>query len=141
MYLIDDALVFQIDSYVQQIATLTALFAQMAATQPYLLIVIGASLIIFYTIQRVFQRTAIEIQRLEAVSRAPIFSHLSESVEGASSIRAYGLQKAFFRSSINKVNANIVDYLSLRYSTSYVGSSQPVYCSFPLLCIFLTWII
>jgi ABC-type multidrug transport system fused ATPase/permease subunit len=123
MYLIDDGVAFELDFYLQQCLTLAALFIQMATSQPYLLIVIGGGFVIFYVFQTAFQRSAVEIQRLEAISRAPIYSHLSESIEGAASIRAYGLQKAFSRASINKVNANIVDYLSLHYSTSYVSSS------------------
>jgi ABC-type multidrug transport system fused ATPase/permease subunit len=119
--LIDDILTFEFDNYIQQLITLGGLFAQMATSQPFLLIVIGGGIIIFYTIQRLFQHTAVAIQRLESVSRAPIFSHLSESIEGAPSIRAYALQKAFVRTNINKVDANIVDYLSLHYSTSFVS--------------------
>jgi ABC-type multidrug transport system fused ATPase/permease subunit len=119
--LIDDLLAFQFDQYLQLIFTLLQIFAQMAASQPYILIVIGAGLIIFYILQRIFQRTAIEIQRLEALSRAPIFSHLTETIEGAASIRAYKMQKNFVRSNMNKVDANIIDYLSLRYATGWFG--------------------
>jgi ABC-type multidrug transport system fused ATPase/permease subunit len=119
MNLIDDNIQFQFDSYIQQLALLAGLFAQMAATQPYLVIVIVAAGILFFLLQRSFQSTAVNIQRLEAISRAPIFSHLSESIEGASSIRAYKMQKAFTRAAINKVNDNITDYLAFRYAFSW----------------------
>jgi ABC-type multidrug transport system fused ATPase/permease subunit len=119
--LVDDLLALQFDQYIMLIVTLLQIFAQMATSQPYMLIAVGAGAIIFLVLQRFFQRTAIEIQRIEAVSRAPIFSHLTETIEGASSIRAYKVQKRFIRSNMNKVNANIIDFLSLRYSTGWFG--------------------
>lgn len=119
--MIDELLAFQIDQYVQFLITLLGLFAQMAASQPYLVIIIAAAMVIFFILQRAFQGTAIELQRCEAVTRAPILSHLSESIEGAASVRAYGMVKNFSRSNFNKVNANIVDWLSLRYSIAWFG--------------------
>lgn len=119
--LIDDLLAFQFDQYIGLILTLVGIFAQMAASQPYILIIMGAAFIVFFFMQRLFQKTAIDIQRLEALSRAPIFSHLSETIEGASSIRAYGMQKKFVRANMNKVDTNLIDYLGLRYSTAWFG--------------------
>eukprot|EP01122_Echinamoeba_exundans_P001098 TRINITY_DN1103_c0_g2_i1.p1 TRINITY_DN1103_c0_g2~~TRINITY_DN1103_c0_g2_i1.p1 ORF type:complete len:1401 (+),score=489.68 TRINITY_DN1103_c0_g2_i1:230-4432(+) len=119
--LIDDLLAFQFDQYVGLLLTLVGIFAQMAASQPFILIIMGVAFIIFFFMQRIFQRTAIDIQRLEALSRAPIFSHLSETIEGASSIRAYGMQKKFVRANMNKVDTNLIDYLGLRYSTAWFG--------------------
>jgi ABC-type multidrug transport system fused ATPase/permease subunit len=119
--LIDDLLAFQFDQYIGLLLTLVGIFAQMAASQPFILIIMGVAFIVFYFMQRIFQRTAIDIQRLEALSRAPIFSHLSETIEGASSIRAYGMQKKFVRANMNKVDTNLIDYLGLRYSTAWFG--------------------
>jgi ABC-type multidrug transport system fused ATPase/permease subunit len=119
--LVDDMLALQFDQYISLIVTLLQIFAQMATSQPLMLIAVGVGAVIFVILQSFFQRTAIEIQRLEAVSRAPIFSHLTETIEGAASIRAYGVQKRFIRSNMNKVDTNIIDFLSLRYSTSWFG--------------------
>eukprot|EP01122_Echinamoeba_exundans_P009591 TRINITY_DN342_c1_g1_i1.p1 TRINITY_DN342_c1_g1~~TRINITY_DN342_c1_g1_i1.p1 ORF type:complete len:1306 (+),score=276.46 TRINITY_DN342_c1_g1_i1:705-4622(+) len=121
MNMIDELLSFQVDQYVQLAVSLLALLAQMASSQPYILIVIGVGLIIFLLLQRAFQKTAVDIQRCEALSRAPILSHLTESIEGATSIRAYGLTKNFNVANFNKVGANIANWMSLRYSIAWFG--------------------
>jgi ABC-type multidrug transport system fused ATPase/permease subunit len=121
MNMIDELLSFQVDQYVQLAVSLLALLAQMAASQPYILIVIGVGLIIFLLLQRAFQKTAVDIQRCEALSRAPILSHLTESIEGAASIRAYGLNKNFNVANFNKVGVNIANWMSLRYSIAWFG--------------------
>lgn len=142
MSFIDELLAFQFSTYMEITFTLVGIFAQMAATQPFILIGVGVGAIVFLILQRVFQRTAIDIQRLEALSRAPIFSQLSETIEGSACVRAYGMQKQFVRANMNKVNANIADYLSLRYSTGWFGmrldwvSSMIILTTF--IAIFLT---
>jgi ABC-type multidrug transport system fused ATPase/permease subunit len=136
--LMDQLLSFQFDQYLQLIFTLLQIFAQMAVSQPYIVIVIGVGIVVFYIIQRVFQRTAIDIQRLEALSRAPVYSHLTESMEGAASIRAYKVQKKFVRSNMNKVDANIIDYLSLRYATGWFGMRLDWVGTLVILALFLS---
>lgn len=139
--LIDDNIQFQFDSYIQQLALLAGLFAQMAATQPYLVIVIVAAGVFFFILQRAFASTAVNLQRLEAVSRAPIFSHLSESIEGASSIRAYKMEKSFTKAAINKVNNNLVDYIAFRYAFSWFALRLDWLSALVILATFLSVVV
>ena len=53
---------------------------------------IGAA---FYTFQKYFRRGFIEIQRLEAVSRSPVYIHFDTTICGIASVRAYGLLDTF----------------------------------------------
>ena len=61
-----------------------------------------ANLIFLPTIRH----TSVEIQRMEALSRAPIFSHLAETINGVSSIRAYQKQDTFIRQNMQKTDTN-----------------------------------
>ncbi|CAB4066202.1 ABCC1 [Lepeophtheirus salmonis] len=47
-----------------------------------------------------------QLKRLQSVTRSPIYSHFSESLNGLSSIRAYGAQSKFILESINKIDTN-----------------------------------
>ena len=45
---------------------------------------------VLITLQKFYITTARQIRRIDSVRRSPIFAHFDESVEGATSIRAYG---------------------------------------------------
>jgi ABC-type multidrug transport system fused ATPase/permease subunit len=77
-----------------------------------------AGLIIYY------RRTGIQLQRLEALSRGPIYSHLTEAIEGAVTIRAYRATETFKIANMNKLDRNTVDFVALRYCTSWYYLTQ-----------------
>lgn len=48
-------------------------------------------LVLFYrALQRYYVATSRELQRLESISRSPLFSHLTETLTGIACVRAYG---------------------------------------------------
>ncbi|EDV94900.1 probable multidrug resistance-associated protein lethal(2)03659 [Drosophila grimshawi] len=49
--------------------------------------------IIFYVLRNFYLTTSRDVKRLEAVTRSPIYSHLSASLNGLATIRAFGAQK------------------------------------------------
>ncbi|KAG8328053.1 Canalicular multispecific organic anion transporter 1 [Homalodisca vitripennis] len=75
---------------------------------PIFLVVIFPVGLIYYVLQKVYVATSRQLKRIESVSRSPIFSHFSESISGASSIRAYGVEKRFIKTLEDRVDANQV---------------------------------
>lgn len=63
-------------------------------------------LLIYYGVQKVYVATSRQLKRLESVSRSPIYSHFGETVAGASTIRAYGLEQRFIVESERRVDEN-----------------------------------
>jgi len=68
------------------------------------------ALFIYYFVQVVYVSTSRQLKRIESVSRSPIYSHFGESIQGASTIRAYGKQGAFIFESERKVDENQIAY-------------------------------
>nr|CAD7396332.1 unnamed protein product [Timema cristinae] len=56
--------------------------------------------------RRVFVSTMRQVKRIESISRAPIFSHFEETITGAQTIRAYGMQEKFIEESETRVDIN-----------------------------------
>ncbi|XP_077957966.1 ATP-binding cassette sub-family C member 4-like isoform X1 [Gasterosteus aculeatus] len=62
---------------------------------PWILIPVIPLLFLFLYLRRYFLRTAINVKRLEATTRSPVFSHLSSSLQGLWTMRAFGAEERF----------------------------------------------
>ena len=70
--------------------------------------------------QRYYVSTSRQLQRIESVSRSPIYSHFQESVQGATSIRAYRLQGRFVSQNEQKVDHSQLAYYPTICSNRFV---------------------
>ncbi|KAL7292206.1 hypothetical protein TKK_0014159 [Trichogramma kaykai] len=59
---------------------------------PIFLAPIAVIAVIFYLLRRVYLKTSKNIKRLEGMTRSPVFTHLNATLNGLSTIRAYGVQ-------------------------------------------------
>ncbi|KAF2886605.1 hypothetical protein ILUMI_19568, partial [Ignelater luminosus] len=60
---------------------------------PWLLIVTAVILIVFYLLRVVYMKTSRSVKRLEGITRSPVFAHMNASLQGLTTIRAFGAQK------------------------------------------------
>ncbi|PIC15233.1 hypothetical protein B9Z55_022287 [Caenorhabditis nigoni] len=67
-------------------------------------------LIVYIIVLRFYVSTSRQLKRLESASRSPIYSHFQESIQGASSIRAYGVVDKFVKESQHRVDENLATY-------------------------------
>lgn len=75
----------------------------------------------FWMLITYYQRTARELKRLDAVSSSPIFAHLSVSIAGIATIRAYQAQERFRQDNKDKINTNTRAYYAFEAVTNWVG--------------------
>ncbi|KAF2879992.1 hypothetical protein ILUMI_26180, partial [Ignelater luminosus] len=75
-------------------------------TTPLFIAVILPIGVLYYLVQRYYVPTSRQLRRIEAVSRGPIYSHFSETIAGASAIRAFGVTHRFIKESESKVDSN-----------------------------------
>merc|ERR1719204_745640 len=66
--------------------------------------------VVFFFVQRFYVSTSRQLKRLESISRSPIYSHFGESLQGSSTIRAFGMEKEFINQSQALVDKNQVCY-------------------------------
>uniref|UniRef100_A0A674EVC9 Multidrug resistance-associated protein 4 n=1 Tax=Salmo trutta TaxID=8032 RepID=A0A674EVC9_SALTR len=66
-----------------------------AAVMPWILIPVVPLLIVFLFLRRYFLQTSRDVKRLESTTRSPVFSHLSSSLQGLWTIRAFRAEERF----------------------------------------------
>ncbi|XP_064079533.1 multidrug resistance-associated protein 1-like [Macrobrachium nipponense] len=81
---------------------------------PIFVVVMLPIMIIYFFVQRLYVASSRQLKRIESVSRSPIYSHFQETIQGSSTIRAYGRQSQFISESEKKVDFNqICNYPSV----------------------------
>ena len=106
MDFVDQLLSIQLFSYVAILANLLGVFVSLIIGSYYMAIVVVAVVIGYIFFNTYYRKSYIEIQRLEALSRAPVFSQLGETLRGASTIRAYKMQDVFRNVNVYSIDRN-----------------------------------
>ncbi|BFZ18446.1 hypothetical protein BsWGS_21482 [Bradybaena similaris] len=92
-----------------------------AVTTPYFLFAAVPFFILYYFLQRFFRATARELQRLDSVTKSPIFSHTMETLNGLPIIRAFGVQTDFKRRAFKAVDCNVTPFLFIHTANRWLG--------------------
>ncbi|XP_056010332.1 multidrug resistance-associated protein 1-like isoform X2 [Ostrea edulis] len=96
-------------------------FVVISYSTPLFMTIIIPVLIFYFLVQRFYVPTSRQLQRIESTTRSPIFNHFSESLSGASSIRAYNENERFINLSLAKVDKNILYYFARIASNRWLG--------------------
>ncbi|KAG7197439.1 hypothetical protein KM043_013293 [Ampulex compressa] len=107
---LDTSLPPQISDSIYCLFEVIATLVVISLSTPIFTVIIVPIGAVYYFIQRFYVATSRQLKRLESVSRSPIYSHFSESVTGAQTIRAYGVQERFIHESESRVDFNQVCY-------------------------------
>ena len=60
----------------------------------------------YWVMLQFYRHSSRELKRLDSVSNSPIFSHFSETLQGLSSIRAFGVEEQFRRTNERQLDVN-----------------------------------
>ncbi|XP_017479612.1 PREDICTED: multidrug resistance-associated protein 1-like [Rhagoletis zephyria] len=102
----DSSMVFNLRMGIMQFFRTIVAFLMISLEAPIILAAIAPIIILYYIIQRVYIASSRQLKRIESTTRSPIYNHFAETVNGASSIRAYGVQERFIADSNNRIDHN-----------------------------------
>ncbi|EDW52361.1 GM11960 [Drosophila sechellia] len=77
----------------------------------------------YYLIQKFYRCSARELQRIENATNSPVISHLSETIQGVTTIRAFNQQTRFTEILFKRLEANTIAYALLNTSHRWLGVS------------------
>uniref|UniRef100_A0A3Q2QW04 ATP binding cassette subfamily C member 3 n=1 Tax=Fundulus heteroclitus TaxID=8078 RepID=A0A3Q2QW04_FUNHE len=121
IYVIDEALPSTVLMFLGTFFLSLSTMIVIISSTPYFALVIAPLAFIYVFVQRFYVATSRQLKRLESVSRSPIYSHFSETVTGASVIRAYGRDNTFVLMSDMKVDENQKSYYPGIVSNRWLG--------------------
>lgn len=92
---IDIHLPFNIDASFLNIVRIFISIGMIAAVFPWFLIGLAPLVVIFGLINYVFNRSSRQLKRMDGITRSPIYSHLTTTVQGLSTLHAYNKMAEF----------------------------------------------
>ncbi|KAK6325297.1 hypothetical protein J4Q44_G00046390 [Coregonus suidteri] len=92
---LDSALPWTFVDFIQIFLQIIGVVAVAASVIPWILIPLVPLVIIFLFLRRYFLQTSRDVKRLESTTRSPVFSHLSSSLQGLWTIRAFRAEERF----------------------------------------------
>ncbi|BFU26397.1 ATP-binding cassette, sub-family C, putative [Entamoeba histolytica] len=116
---VDFRLPQQYEQFFGQCCDIIAIFVVICTCSYYLIIVVVLVLIAFFLFHKYFVRASIEMQRLEGVTRSPIFIHFDQTLLGLATVRTYGGQETFLDAIIKKMKNNTLSYYTLQMAKSW----------------------
>jgi ATP-binding cassette subfamily C (CFTR/MRP) protein 1 len=96
-------------------------FVAICVVYPYFVFPLLAIIFIYYKVQQYYVSSSRELQRLDSISKSPIFSHFGESLTGASSIRAFASGERCCRQNEQHVDANHRNILAYQAALCWLG--------------------
>eukprot|EP00736_Rhodelphis_marinus_P011514 Rmarinus@m.22006 len=104
--------------YILQLISTLSLFALFLPK--IMLFIIPITALYLWTMHFV-RPSARELQRLDNISRSPVFAHMSETVSGLAVVRAFRVQLRFLQRALNAIDDNAIAYLFVNVVNRWLG--------------------
>ncbi|XP_024633050.1 ABC transporter C family member 13 isoform X1 [Medicago truncatula] len=111
LYTIDDSLPFILNILLANFVGLLGIAIILSYVQVFFLVLLLPFWYIYSRLQFFYRSTSRELRRLDSVSRSPIYTSFTETLDGSSTIRAFKSEDFFF--------SKFTDHITLYQKTSY----------------------
>eukprot|EP00164_Ancoracysta_twista_P003660 GFYU01004901.1.p1 GENE.GFYU01004901.1~~GFYU01004901.1.p1 ORF type:complete len:1550 (+),score=481.01 GFYU01004901.1:223-4872(+) len=105
-YSIDERLPSVMNTYVSTVVQVVATVITITSVTPLAMVAFLPLGFLYAWITQYYVSSSRELQRLDSISRSPIYAHFGETIAGASTIRAYDKEIDFVRENENKLDQN-----------------------------------
>ncbi|KAI9089508.1 hypothetical protein K1719_029113 [Acacia pycnantha] len=124
LYTIDDSLPFIMNILLANFVGLLGIAVVLLYVQVFFLILLLPFWYIYSRLQFFYRSTSRELRRLDSVSRSPIYTSFTETLDGSSTIRAFKSEDLFF--------AKFTEHVTMYQKTSYTEIAASLWLSLRL---------
>ncbi|XP_028766439.1 ABC transporter C family member 13 isoform X2 [Neltuma alba] len=124
LYTIDDSLPFIMNILLANFVGLLGIAVVLSYVQVFFLILLLPFWFIYSRLQFFYRSTSRELRRLDSVSRSPIYTSFTETLDGSSTIRAFKLEDLFF--------SKFTEHVTLYQKTSFTEIAASLWLSLRL---------
>ncbi|XP_004365809.1 multidrug resistance-associated protein 13 [Capsaspora owczarzaki ATCC 30864] len=103
---IDTVLIVSFQSLAERILFVLSSLVVQLVVAPWFSIPLVPILCVYFWLQNFFRKSSRELQRLDSVTKSPIFANFAETLEGLATIRAYRAQASFAVANARNVERN-----------------------------------
>jgi len=107
---VDNLLPMSINQFLGTVFTCISTLLVIAYVTPLFMAALIPILIVYLLVMQYYRHTSRELQRLDSISRSPIYTHFSETLSGVDTIRAYRFSERFTNENFSRINYNMRAY-------------------------------
>ncbi|XP_055306890.1 ATP-binding cassette subfamily C member 4-like isoform X2 [Sitodiplosis mosellana] len=113
---------------IQSILSMVGSITLAASVNAYFLIPVFILSIIFYLIKKIYLKTSKNVKRLEGIAKSPAFTHLSATLSGLSTVRAYKVEKILAKEFDNHQDMHSACWYMAISTSAVFGFSLDILC-------------
>ncbi|KAG7379231.1 hypothetical protein PHYPSEUDO_008857 [Phytophthora pseudosyringae] len=121
MNTVDQKLNTAIVQFVTMLLALLSMLAIQSSTAPVLLILLIPVFICYVAYQRFYGKSCRELQRLDNISKSPVYAHFTQTLNGLVTIRTFEMVKQSQHTQVLKINENTKAFLLLNLINRWLG--------------------
>ncbi|KAL2917874.1 hypothetical protein HK105_202747 [Polyrhizophydium stewartii] len=110
---IDSTLIESFRVFIQSFASIVSVFITVIVSTPTMTAVFVPVIAMYYLIQLVYRKSSRELKRIESIARSPFYAHMSETLNGIATVRAYREQDRFIARNSSLIDRNTAPYFLL----------------------------
>lgn len=125
----DDLLPYTFYDYSRLMLQAFSVFLLNVVTMPYLLVAVIPIIVFFLYLRHYYLKSSREIKRLEAMNRNPLYSHVSATIQGLVTIRAYSAEERFRHSYHVYQDDHTASWFLFQVASRWLGSRLDFLCA------------
>ena len=120
-YSVDEQIPNTIRWYISSLARVTSAIVYICIVTPMFILALIPIILAYLSAQRYYIKTSRELSRLDSISRSPIYALFSETLDGLTTIRAFGSEKRLINKSFHLLDKQQQAYFLVFSANCWLG--------------------